>query len=231
MAKYIITLSFDDGFLKSNLKIAEIYERFGLRACMNVLAEPEALVEEQRIWGTERGDWAVWNELQARGHEIMPHGCRHLDKSALPFEEAKQLIERCLAIFAEKMEGFDSHRAVFNFPYNRSTAELEAWLPTVVRAYRTAGGPINPLPRRGMTCVRTAGHGPGDCSEDIDRWIGRLLQQPEGWLVYNTHGLDGEGWGPITSDFLERLLGRLMEMEGVEVMPTAAALARAWGEA
>ena len=36
--KHIISLSFDDGFERSNLKIAEIYEKFGLSACFNVLA-------------------------------------------------------------------------------------------------------------------------------------------------------------------------------------------------
>ena len=36
--KHIVSLSFDDGFEKSNLKIAEIYEKFGLSACFNVIA-------------------------------------------------------------------------------------------------------------------------------------------------------------------------------------------------
>ena len=35
---HIVTLSFDDGFLKSDLKIAEIYEQHGVSACFNVIA-------------------------------------------------------------------------------------------------------------------------------------------------------------------------------------------------
>ena len=35
---HIATLSFDDGFGKSFYKIADIYEGFGLRACLNVIA-------------------------------------------------------------------------------------------------------------------------------------------------------------------------------------------------
>ena len=38
---HIISLSFDDGFERSNLRIAEIYETFGLSACFNVLAFEE----------------------------------------------------------------------------------------------------------------------------------------------------------------------------------------------
>jgi peptidoglycan/xylan/chitin deacetylase (PgdA/CDA1 family) len=223
---HIVTLSFDDGFRKSNTKIAQVYERFGLRACFNVLAAPQELAKDQEEWGTDRGDWALWNELQARGHEIMPHGYHHANKAELPFAEAKGLIERCLAIFCENLDGFDPKQAVFNFPFNRSTPELEAWLPTVVRAFRTSGGGLNPLPRRGATKLTTTGSGPEDCGWHIDQEVASLLSQPEGWLVYNTHGVDGEGWGPITSDYLQRLLARLVEIEGMEVMPTGLALAR-----
>ena len=148
---HIVTLSFDDGFRKSNLKIAGIYERFGPRACMNVLAAAEELVDEQHEWGTDRGDFALWNELQARGHEIMPHGYNHSNKRELGFEKAKASILRCLDVFAEKLEGFDAKKAVFNFPYNQSSPELEEWLPSVVRAFRTTGGGLNPLPHPGMT--------------------------------------------------------------------------------
>ncbi len=224
---HIITLSFDDGFRKSNLRIAEIYERAGLRACLNVLAAPRELVDEQREWGPDRGDFELWNELQARGHEIMPHGYRHANKAEIAFEEAKASITRCLDVFAEKLDGFDPKQAVFNFPYNRSTPEIEQWLPAVVRAFRTAGGGLNPLPRSDTVKITTTGAGPENCEWHLDQQVEALLAQPEGWLVYNTHGLDDEGWGPIRASYLRKLLGRLVRMDGVEVLPAGAALATA----
>jgi peptidoglycan/xylan/chitin deacetylase (PgdA/CDA1 family) len=220
---HIVTLSFDDGFRKSNLKIAEIYERFGLRACMNVLAAPKELVPEQDEWGTDRADFDLWNELQARGHEIMPHGYNHANKREIGFEKAKASIVRCLEIFTIKLDGFDPAEAVFNFPYNQSTPELEEWLPTVVRAFRTGGGGLNPLPYPGMTRLTTTGAGPQNCEWHLNDQIEMLLSQPEGWLVYNTHGLDEEGWGPIRSSYLEQLLERLVTA-GIEVLPAGAAL-------
>ncbi|MFB3881217.1 MAG: hypothetical protein ACE149_08130 [Armatimonadota bacterium] len=223
---HIVTLSFDDGFRLSNLKIAEIYERFGLKGCMNVLAAPRDLVTEQYEWGLDRGDFPLWNELQARGHEIMPHGYNHANKREIGFQRAKDSIVRCLDIFAEKLDGFDAKRAVFNFPYNQSTHEIEAWLPSVVRAFRTGGGGLNPLPSPTTVRLTTTGFGPGNCEEHLDREIEKLLSQPEGWLVYNTHGLDEEGWGPIRASYLEKLLPRLLE-KGVEVLPAGVALARA----
>jgi len=223
---HIVTLSFDDGFRVSNQKIAGIYERFGLRGCMNVLAAAHDLVTEQYEWGLDRGDFPLWNELQARGHEIMPHGYNHANKREIGFQAARDSILRCLGIFGEKLDGFDPKRAVFNFPYNQSAPELEAWLPSVVRAFRTSGGGMNPLPSPSTVKLTTTGFGPGNCEEHLDKEIGKLLAQPEGWLVYNTHGLDDEGWGPIRASYLEELLERLLANE-VEVMPAGMVLARA----
>jgi len=223
---HIVTLSFDDGFLKSNLKIAEIYERFGLSACFNVLAAPGELEGSQEVWGKDRGDFALWNDMQQRGHEIMPHGYRHANKRERPFEESRDLISRCLDIFDKELEGFDRSRAVFNFPYNQSTPELEEWLPSVVKAFRTAGPMINALPTLETQKLTTGGHGPDNCEEHLDAQIAELLSRPEGWVVYNTHGLDDEGWGPIRASYLEELLGRLTGMEGLEVLPSAAVLRR-----
>jgi peptidoglycan/xylan/chitin deacetylase (PgdA/CDA1 family) len=225
---HIISLSFDDGFRRSCLRTAEIYEQFGLRACCNVLAAPQELAVEQRQYGTDRGDFRLWNELTARGHEIMPHGWKHANKSLLPFAEAKDLILRCLDRFEEKLEGFQRHQAVFNFPYNASTPELEAWLPSVVRAFRTSGGGLNPLPHPGAAKLTTSGYGPENCEHHLDTEIEALLAQPSGWLIYNTHGLDDEGWGPIRSSYLEQLLERLRGLEEARVLPTGAAVSEAW---
>lgn len=223
---HIVTLSFDDGFRKSNLKIVEIYERFGLQACMNVLAAPEELVEEQHQWGKDRGDFALWNELQARGHEIMPHGYNHANKRELSFQQAKDSIRLCLEIFSEKLDGFVPKKAVFNFPFNQSTPELESWLITVVRAFRTSGGGINPLPRPDLVKLTTTGAGPKNCEWHLNHELELLMTAPEGWLIYNTHVLEEEGWGPIRASYLEQLLGRLLEA-GVSILPAGAALAKA----
>ncbi len=221
--KHLVTLSFDDGFRKSFLRTAEIYERHKRSACLNVLAA--GLPQDAYIKKSPLGDFKLWNELQKRGHEIMPHGYRHENLQKLSFVEAKGLVRRCLDVFAEKLEGFDAKRAVFNFPYNASTPELERWLPSQVRAFRTGGGAINPLPHPGQAKLTCTSFGPGNCEAAIDREIERLLAKDSGWLIFNTHGLDEEGWGPIRASYLERLLERLLAVETVEILPAGKALA------
>ncbi len=227
---HIVTLSFDDGFRRSSIRTAEIYEKYGLSACINVIAtgDRETFVAPDR-WHADfkRGDFRLWNALQARGHEIMPHGYRHANKALLPLAESQKLIMDCLAVFQAELAGFDPLRSVFNFPFNASTPELDAWLPTVVGAYRTGGSGINPMPFPGMCRLTTEGFGPGNSEAHLDAQIEKLLALPSGWLIYNTHGLDDEGWGPIGSDYLDDLLARLTSLESVALLPVTKVLAAA----
>jgi len=110
--KHIVTLSFDDGFKKSFLRTAAICEKHKLSACLNVVAA--GLPQDAYIKKSPLGDFQLWNELKKRGHEIMPHGYRHENLQKVSFEEGKDLIRRCLDVFADKLEGFDAKQSVFN---------------------------------------------------------------------------------------------------------------------
>lgn len=225
---HIVSLSFDDGFERSNLKIAEIYERFGLSACFNVLAleavDGEKVIDDYHNF--PKGNFTLWNELQTRGHEIMPHGLIHHNLAEMPFAKAQKSITRCLEFFKKELVGFDSRQAVFNFAYNASTPEIEAWLPSVVRAFRTGGDAINPLPHPGQVKLTTSGYGPENCEWHLEENLARLFAQPSGWLIYNVHGLDDEGWGPIRAEYLDSLLARLSITDGVAVMAVGKALSK-----
>jgi hypothetical protein len=221
---HVVTLSFDDGFEESSIRTAEIFERFGLAAELHVLARGH-LGEPSEEWHSRwrKGDFSLWNELAVRGHHVMPHGYRHADKSAVPLAEAKRLIEACLDVFRAELDGFDASRASFAFPYNRSSPEIEAWLATRVRAYRTGGVPVMPLPQPGQQRVTCVSFGPGRADDHLTETIESFLAGPPGWLCYNLHGLDDEGWGPVGSDALAGVLQGLVSLD-VRVLPITAAL-------
>ena len=225
---HLISLSFDDGLSRSFAKTARIHEKFGLKACLNVLAgEPKWVASTADYQMTETvGDFDLWNQLQARGHEIMPHGLHHINKASIPLEQAQDLILRCLDVFDERLKGFDRKTAVFNFPYNASTPPLNQWQVTQVRAARAGEAPLglNPLPIRETRLIGTTSFGPGNADAHVEQCVQNLLAKPEGWLVYGLHALDGEAWGPISSDYLERLLARLVEIPGVKILPVAKVL-------
>jgi len=221
---HVVTLSFDDGFERSSRRTAELFERHGLVAELNVLAAGH-LGEPDEMWHREwrKGGFDLWNELKARGHHVMPHGYRHANKANLPLADAERLIDRCLEVFGAKLEGFEASEASFAFPYNRSTPALEAWLGTRVRAFRTGGNPVMAPPGPGRQRVTCVSFGPGRCDEHLGRTVESFLAGPPGWLCYNLHGLDDEGWGPVGHDTLDRLLEHLVA-RSVHVLPITAAL-------
>ena len=227
---HILTLSFDDGFRKSSIRTAEIYEKHGVKACFNIIASahlPTFKPADEYQAASPIGDFGLWNELKARGHEIMPHGYRHANLRALPHKEATDLILRSLDIFDKELRGFDREKAVFNFPYNACSPELETWLPKHVRAFRAGGGAVNPWPHKGQVTLKSSGaRGEGTTEECVDRIIDGFLAGPTGWCIITLHGLDGEGWKPIQSDYLNRLLARLVRINTLDIEPAAATLAK-----
>jgi peptidoglycan/xylan/chitin deacetylase (PgdA/CDA1 family) len=217
---HIITLSYDDGFEKSSIRTVEIYEKYGLSAAINVVASAHEkqfeLPNEYHTWPV--GDFKLWNELQSRGHEIMPHGYNHSNLGEITLGDAQSLVNKCLDIFSRELDGFMAENAVFNFPYNSSNKAIEDWLRTRVRAIRTGGPVANPLPHQGQFRLTCISHGPENIDRHLEEKIHEFLQGPSGWFIYNTHGLDEEGWGPVSSVFLDELLDRLTEHESANVL-------------
>ena len=60
--------------------------------------------------------------------------------------------------------------------------------------------------------------------EHLEKTINAFLEGPPGWLIYNTHGIDDEGWGPVSAVYLDELLDRLTRLPGVSVLPVIPAL-------
>ena len=231
---HILTLSFDDGFKKSFYRIADIHEKYGLKACLNVIAAghlPGFNTEPKWIPQQILGNFDDWNQLKSRGHEVMPHTWEHLNLTEIPLEKAKENIDKCLDYFEKNLKGYRTSEAVYNFAYNASTPELEDYALQRVRAVRTGGWlilkdtllnriPVSAEPVR-LGCW---GHGPDFCDDYIEQEVNKFLASSGGWLILNLHGLDEEGWGPVRTEYLDNLLNRLIQVKYLEVLPTGEVL-------
>lgn len=229
-ATHLVTLSFDDGFRKSFSETARIHEALGLKACLNVFTESckSSFTPPDPSHNAATGDWDLWNELAGRGHEIMPHGYDHSNHARIPFEDSRWRIETSIGEFERNLKGFKPAEAVFNFPYNAASAEVVSYMDAAspVRGYRLGGGWLNDFPSKKSRRISNSGYGPGNCESHLDAGLKEFLSGAGGWFVYNLHGLDEEGWGPVGSEYLRRLLERLLKTPGVEVIPAAAALGK-----
>lgn len=226
---HTLTLSFDDGFRRSFFKVADIFEANGLSACFNVIASGH-LPDFQRVddWILPEilGDFDDWNTLASRGHEVMPHSWKHLNLARQPLDEAKVLINKCLDYFSENLEGYKNEDAVFNFPFNSSSPELEAYVLEKVLALRSRELPEDQSYEGGIFRQGCFTNGPKNIDKWVDRRINEFLATPRGWLILNVHGLDEEGWGPMSSAYLGKLITRLTKISTLEILPTGAVLKR-----
>lgn len=231
---HILTLSFDDGFRKSFYKIAEIHEMYGLKACLNVVAmgHEKGFVNDKFIPHDLLGNFDDWNKLKSRGHEIMPHSWDHKNLTQIPLNEARENLDKCFDCFKNNLNDYTPEKTVYNFAYNASNQELDDYALNNVRAIRTGGWLIfkdtkyNVKPPKKSRGLRLGcwSYGPDVCDDAIESEVNTFLSGKGGWLILNLHGLDNEGWGPLTTNYLDRLLKRLEKIKHLDVLPTGAVL-------
>ena len=225
---HIISFSFDDGFRKSFYRVAEIHENYGTKACLNIIASAhfdsfQAI--DEWILPSLMGDFEDWNALKSRGHEVMPHTWEHLNLTKISQKKAKKNIDKCLDYFENNLEGYKPEEAIYNFAFNASTPELEEHALQRVRAVRTWGRSYlnekraNPEPSVDSRVLGCTFHGPDYGDDFVEKTVQNFLSSEGGWLILNLHGLDGEGWGPLHSDYYDGLLKRLVEKDEVSVQP------------
>lgn len=173
--------TFDDG-LASSFMIADIFESYGIRSSFYIIPG--------RISTPE--DWAQWRNLASKGHEIGNHSLNHinLEDPALPDEtldreinEAQRVIEANIGI----------RPLVFAFPQNSYNDRSEMYAYQNHVATRLPGFNDPAYRRMAFLSGTTVEEANAALSDAVD--IG-------GWFVPNAHGVNGDGWEPITSAFL-----------------------------
>jgi peptidoglycan/xylan/chitin deacetylase (PgdA/CDA1 family) len=215
-----ISFCFDDGFRASADKIQRIFAQRNQSACFCVLTAPE-LAEDPFIRAAPIADWAYWREAIAAGHEVAPHGYAHEYFGKLSFEAACDSVQRTLDSFQQELPGFDAKRSLYHLAYLAAPVPVVQWIGERTLGTRMAlgGAGRNDLATwsQGMPidCITFA---PPDADELARQRVERFIQAEDGWLVLVFHGLDGEGWGTLSSDALTRMLDDI-ERAGVVVAP------------
>ncbi len=232
---HYLSFSFDDGFLKSFNRAAEIHEEYGLKGCFNVIATahlPSFRQVGDYIIPDLMGSFNDWNRLVSKGHEVMPHTWEHLRLTEIPLSQAKKNIDKCLDYFEQNLDGYNSANAVYNYAYNASNDELDAHTLQRVRTIRTGGWLVieddkivNPIPTSPETNkLGCWADGPGLCDNYIQETVNDFLKGDGGWLILNLHGFDDEGWGPVSTNYYDNLLKRLVEIKSLKVLPVGEVL-------
>ncbi|RJF92085.1 polysaccharide deacetylase family protein [Noviherbaspirillum saxi] len=180
--------TFDDGYTSSD-KIAAIFESFGVRATFYIVASTV-----QDLTG-----WTFWKDLANKGHEIGNHSMTHAIEMADPslsdqtlnseINGAQQMIEQQLGI----------RPLSFAFPWHQYTSKALAMANTSHLAVRKLD--------MGESAYAFAFFDQDHSSSlsaaltEANNQLANMVSAG-GWLVAGGHGVDGDGWSPVTSQFL-----------------------------
>ena len=206
-----VSFVFDDGFTASCLKVAEIFEARNLHATFAVLADNNNFMPN-----IPKGNFSLWNDLQARGHTIHPHGFDHSDLSKIQYSKAVEKIDACLTYFTTHLSGFSPTNCIYHTTYNRTTPEIDAYLLSKVRAIRSngpdgrVGSGLNCLENMRQRILTCSWHGPTQCDKHFWSTLLNAEKQQPALFLYMMHGVDNEGWGPVHSGTLLRSLDYIL---------------------
>jgi peptidoglycan/xylan/chitin deacetylase (PgdA/CDA1 family) len=180
--------TFDDGYT-SSAKIAAIFEEFGWRATFYVVAK---IVET-------RTGWDFWKSIAGKGHEIGNHSLTHtrnLSRWLLSSKTLDEEINGAKALITEKL---GIAPATFAFPWHKYSARAMS----VASKSHCA---VRKLHIRGEKYAFAFFD--QDHETSLDKALSTANKQladiveTGGWFVASGHGVDGDGWSPVTSQFL-----------------------------
>lgn len=180
--------TFDDGYPSSGT-IATIFENRGLRATFYIVP------------GTiDDSGWNFWKGLLNKGHEIGNHSMTHtidMGDSSLSDQVLKTEITDAQNLLAQRL---GVRPRTFAFPWHSYTAKaLQVAESThfAVRKMHTGEGNYE-------FAFFDQAHS-GTLAEQLATVNGQLQNVVDqgGWFVAGGHGVDGDGWSPVTSKFLQ----------------------------
>jgi peptidoglycan/xylan/chitin deacetylase (PgdA/CDA1 family) len=185
------TYTFDDGNPSSST-IASIFESYGLRATFYIVAG--AVPDAQ---------WSMWRGLQAKGHEIGNHSMTHtidLSDPTLSDQTLNTEINDAQTLIAQKL---GTRPMTFAFPWHAySDRSLKVALQHhfAVRKPNIGESTYHFVFFDQDHSVDEA-HALADANAQLADTVA-----VGGWFVAAGHGVDGDGWSPITSNFLNQHL-------------------------
>jgi peptidoglycan/xylan/chitin deacetylase (PgdA/CDA1 family) len=180
--------TFDDGY-DSSTRIAAIFENHGARASFYI-----------NPGNVAASAWDTWRQLQAAGHEIGNHSMTHtidLGTATVTDQQLETEINDARRLLEQKL---GARPMVFAFPWHSYSARSLKIASQNHLAVRnpTIGDDSYHFVFFDQEHGTTPAQDPLDANKELSDTVAA-----GGWFVAAGHGVDGDGWSPVTSRFLD----------------------------
>ena len=147
-----VTFSIDDGFWESSKQMADILDRYQIKATFNLVTHWVAPMKTAEIGdgyneGASHGTWAQWKTILDRGHEIGSHSCTHPALPTIDAEDALGEITESKQILINEL-GLQEP-ITFGYPYNQASPTIKQMVAGHYLSARIGGKPSACLTLRG----------------------------------------------------------------------------------
>lgn len=179
--------TFDDGY-PSSATIAKIFEAHGVRATFYIVVKT-----------ADVAGWQLWKDLAAKGHEIGNHSMTHTVDMSDPTVSDQTLyteIKDSRSAIAQNMGVFPR---TFAFPWHAYTPH--AMSIAEQNHYFVRKVAMDDPTYRWVFLDQDHTPTLADALKNANDTLNEVVSIG-GWMVAGGHGVDGDGWSPVTSQFL-----------------------------
>jgi peptidoglycan/xylan/chitin deacetylase (PgdA/CDA1 family) len=227
----LVSITFDDGFRSAAEAATPILERFCYAATFYLVTgwvKPErARISEAYNVGRCHGDWPFWQNVSLRGHEIGSHGFSHMNARGKVAAVAPWLLTRDIRRSFEDIRRQVPHdEYTISMPWNASSAISQRAASAYFSGCVAGDSAVryNNLSDLDRYSVQAWAPESSHAQEDYRIAIEGIPDR--GWLVFQFHSFDQEGWEPITTSHLAWMC-ELLKRSDVCVTTVRDALQRA----
>ncbi len=177
-----VTFSYDDG-VKADIKLIEIFNRYGMKAAFNLNSE----LFDCENWHNRLDEEQTYKTFVNCGHEIALHGARHIFMNKVPLCEAITEVVKNRAYLEKK---FNRTVRGMAYAYNGYNDEIISALKAlgVIYARTTEASHDFSLPENPLKLKPTCHHGDAALKELEDKFLNsspeKEFKHREPWLFY-----------------------------------------------
>lgn len=200
-----VSFTIDDGFWESSQQMADILDQYNLKASFYLVTHWVKPMKTDEIGDgynedLDHGAWPLWKNFLKRGHEIGSHSCTHPALPTIDAKDALQEITESKQILIDEL-GLEEP-ITFAYPYNQPSPEVIKMVGGHYLSARIGGKPFNEIASTDLQAINSWWPLSDTPLEEITAKIDEAKAKGY-WLVIGLHGMNEEGWNPITPEKFE----------------------------